>query len=251
MPASRQNVGVVDAEADEPFPFSNLTGRSNGPVLRTLGRLLPGIAEVQTQVEPYAAAWRAANAAALSGQHPRWIALGDSMTQGIGASDPQQGWVGQLVRRLSVPVDVINLSQSGARVEDVIADQLPAWRKLSPAPHGEIVTVLIGSNDVLSPRHRPLLPEAFAELLELLEQRAPGAVVSSIPNPAGPAKAANALIRAADAAGVIRGVFPSQFEPTIWRGRLAADRFHPNDAGYELIADVFLDAVTAALSALR
>jgi lysophospholipase L1-like esterase len=170
------------------------------------------------------------------------------MTQGIGASAPEQGWVGQLARRLSVPVDVINLAQSGARVEDVIADQLPAWRKLGPAPHGEILTVLIGSNDVLNPRHRALLPEAFAELLELLPA---GTVVSSIPNPSGPAKAANALVRAADAAGAIRGVFPSQFEPTIWRGRLAADRFHPNDAGYALIADVFADAVDAALGALK
>ncbi len=244
---SRQNVCVIDAEDDAQFPFSNLTGRSNGPVLRTLGRFLPGIAEVQEQVAPYAAVWRRANLAALAGQHARWVALGDSMTQGIGASDPQQGWVGQLVQRLNVPVDVINLSQSGARVEDVIAHQLPAWRRLAPAPHGEILTVLIGSNDVISPRHRPLLPEAFTELLALLP---PGTVVSAIPSPAGPAREANEVIRAAASRGTIRAVFPASFDPTVWRGRLAADRFHPNDAGYALIADVFADAVGAALAAL-
>jgi lysophospholipase L1-like esterase len=238
---------VLDPDDEAPFPFTGLTGRSNGPVMQTLGRIMPGVAEVQRQVEPYAAAWRTANREALTGWHIRWIALGDSMTQGIGASSPEAGWVGQLAQRQRVPVDVINLSQSGARVEDVISDQLPAWRALAPAPRGEIVTVLIGSNDVLSPRHRQLLAEAFAELLEQLPA---GAIVSSVPSPAGPAKAANELVRAAAAAGDIRGVFPSQLDPGAWRGRLAADRFHPNDAGYAMIADTFAGQVSAALAAL-
>ncbi len=239
---------MVDADDDEGFPFTGLTGRSNGPVVQAIGRLLPGVAEVQLQVQPYAAAWRRENLAALSGQHRRWVALGDSLTQGIGASSPQEGWLGQLARRQSVPVDVINLSQSGARVEDVIASQLPAWRKLPPAPRGEIVTVLIGSNDILSPRHRQLLPEAFAELLDQLPA---GAVVSTIPSPAGPARQASELVRAADTAGRIRAVFANTTDPTQWRGRLAADRFHPNDAGYAMIAEVFADAVADALRALE
>lgn len=244
---ARQNGWVLNPDDDGQFPFTNLTGRSNGPVLRTLGRFLPGVAEVQEQVEPYAAAWRQANLAALAGQHPRWIALGDSMTQGIGASSFQQGWVGQLARRLKGEVDVINLSQSGARVEDVIVEQLPVWRRLAPAPHGEIMTVLIGSNDVLNPRHRQLMSEAFAELLELLPS---GAIVSSVPSPTGSARQANELIRLAHGAGDIRAVFPADPDPSIWRGRLAADRFHPNDAGYTLVADVFADAVSEALDAV-
>jgi lysophospholipase L1-like esterase len=39
--------------------------------------------------------------------------------------------------------------------------------------------------------------------------------------------------------------------PDAWRGRLAADRFHPNDAGYALIADAFAPVVTAALAELE
>jgi lysophospholipase L1-like esterase len=238
---------VLEPDEAGQFSFTNLTGRSNGPVLRTLGRFLPGIAEVQTQVEPYAALWRQANLSALAGDRPRWIALGDSMTQGIGASSPQQGWVGQLARRLDVEVDVINLSQSGARVEDVIAEQLPVWRRLSPPPQGEIMTVLIGSNDVMNPRHRQLMSEAFSELLALLP---PGAVLSTVPSPTGAARQANQLIRAAHARGDIRAVFPDDPDPLAWRGRLAADRFHPNDAGYTTIADLFADAVSEALCAL-
>jgi lysophospholipase L1-like esterase len=239
---------VANSFNEEDFAFTNLTGRPSGPVLRALGSVLPGVAAVQRQVEPYAAAWREANLAALRGSNRRWVALGDSMTQGIGASEPSQGWVGQIVRRLPEPVDVINLSQSGGRVEDLIELQLPAWRALPPAPQGEIVTVLIGSNDVMSPRHRSLLPEAFAELLELLPT---GTILSAIPSPAAAAERANELVRAADRSGDIRGVFPAGFDLGVWRGRLAADRFHPNDAGYTIIADLFIDAVRAALDALE
>ena len=36
--------------------------------------------------------------------------------------------------------------------------------------------------------------------------------------------------------------------PASWRGRLASDWFHPNDAGYAAIADAFEPAVRAALA---
>jgi lysophospholipase L1-like esterase len=230
-----------------PFAFTNLTGRGTGPVTRALGVVLPGVADVQRQVPIYAAAWREANQAALRGTRVRWVALGDSMTQGIGASAPTQGWIGQLARSLPVDVDVVNLSQSGARVEDVIATQLPVWRKLAPAPAGEIMTVLIGSNDVMSPRHRGLLPEAITELLELLP---PGTIVSDLPTPVRPADQVNALVRDAETSGAIRAVHPVQLGPGAWRGKLAADRFHPNDAGYAMIAEVFAATVAEALDAI-
>ncbi len=35
--------------------------------------------------------------------------------------------------------------------------------------------------------------------------------------------------------------------PTSWRGRLAEDFFHPNDAGYAALADALEPAVRAAL----
>jgi lysophospholipase L1-like esterase len=168
------------------------------------------------------------------------------MTQGLGASEPQLGWVGQLTHRLPSPVDVVNLSQSGARVEDVSAQQLPAWQALPAAPAGEILTVLIGSNDAISPRHRNLLPEAFAELLKVLPV---GAIVSTLPSPSRQAAQVNALLHTAAAAGRIRIVTAGGLEPGAWRGRLAADRFHPNDAGYAMIADVFAAAVENALAA--
>ena len=36
--------------------------------------------------------------------------------------------------------------------------------------------------------------------------------------------------------------------PTSWRGRLAADHFHPNDAGYSAMADAIEPTLRAVLS---
>ena len=65
-----------------------------------------------------------------------YVALGDSTAQGIGASRPERGSVGLVAQRLRVatgrPVQVINLSVSGARVRDVVGDQLPKLAGLAP-----------------------------------------------------------------------------------------------------------------------
>ena len=67
-----------------------------------------------------------------------YAALGDSAAQGIGASDPQHGYVALLAARLRQasgrPVEVVNLSSSGARIGDVLGDQVPA--RSSSAPRG-------------------------------------------------------------------------------------------------------------------
>jgi hypothetical protein len=77
-----------------------------------------------------------------------YVALGDSTGQGIGASSPERGYVGLIAQRLRVathrPVQVINLSVTGARVRDVVAGQLPKLAGMS----ADVVTVAVGANDV-------------------------------------------------------------------------------------------------------
>jgi lysophospholipase L1-like esterase len=121
-------------------------------------------------------------------------------------------------------------------VKDVLEQQLPAWRALPPAPAGEFFTVLIGSNDVMNPMHRRALPDAFEELLAALPA---GALVASVPSPSGPARQANDRLAEYARTGQVRAVPTLGLGPTAWRGRLAEDRFHPNDEGYALIASVF------------
>ena len=239
---SPRHTGGVAVDLD----YDNRTGRPTGPVLRLLGKVLPGVREVQGQVEPYAAAWSAHNRLALGRPGRRWLVLGDSMAQGVGASRPTAGWVGQLADRLATTghtPTLVNLSATGARVRDVIDQQLPILESL--AGPDSLVTVLVGSNDLFGRRRRRReLPAAMRELVDRLP---PGAVVASLPQPREAARRANRWVDAAAAAGRVRLVDMRVHGPASWRGRLAPDRFHPNDAGYAALADAFEPVARAAL----
>ncbi len=235
------------------FAYSNLSPRPAGPFYRAAARLLPGVGQVQAQIEPYARAWQRANAAALAAGGPLWAVLGDSMSQGIGASRYDRGWVGQLGRELAsrgYPVRIVNLSVSGARVADVLDTQLPAMARLGVRP--ELVTLLIGSNDIMRRRHRAGLAVAFSQLLDRLPD---GAVVAGMPNRNPAARAINELIDRATSGGPGRDgrlilADMRSGGPGSWRGRLAGDHFHPNDLGYAGLASAFAGPALARLRAI-
>ena len=241
------SVTTYDAET---FPYDNRTGRGSGRFVRALGVVLPGVARVHAQAEPFADAWRAANLRALAGTGRRWVVLGDSMSQGVGATAYDRGLVGQLAGRLAAdgePLRVVNLSATGARVGDVLDQQLPVLDALPPAdPSGpDLVTVLVGSNDLFGGRERR---EALPDLMTRLVERLPvGAVLATLPQPRAEARAANRPIEAAAAADRIHLVDLRVDGPPSWRGRLAPDFFHPNEAGYAALADAFEPAVREVL----
>lgn len=226
------------------FHYSNRSERPRGPVLSALSAVFPGIRAVQEQVEPYAVWWESHNRRELTRPGPLWVALGDSMTQGIGASAPDRGWVGQLSERLTArgwDHRLVNLGVNGARVEDVLDRQLPTLEALATPP--ALVTVVIGSNDVVVRRHRRGLVERFEQLLDRLPA---GALVSNLPNPHREARAVDAMLRQRAAAGRLVLVDMRGDGPRSWRGRLASDKFHPNDLGYADMARVVERAVDRA-----
>lgn len=219
------------------FSYTNLSGRPSGPFVRVAKLVLPGVRRVQEQVVPFAEAWRAANLAALAAEGPLWVAIGDSMTMGIGARSIAGSWVGQLGDQLAADGEryrVVNLAVSGARVRDVIDTQLPALRSIGVEP--ALVTVLIGSNDMMKPAWREGLPADYAELLSLLPETA---VVGTLPGRHPSALAVDQLIDDAAAAGRVGVAEMRRRELASWRGRLAEDHFHPNEAGYAGIAAAF------------
>ncbi|MCW2830939.1 MAG: hydrolase family protein [Aeromicrobium sp.] len=222
---------------DASFDYSNLSGRPTGPVISFAGRFLRGVRDVQTQVEPYAHAWERHNRAAITASGPLWVVLGDSMAQGIGASAYDRGWVGQLAP--SLPGHrLVNLSVSGGRVSDLLDRQLPAMRAISVDP--DVVTVVIGSNDLISRRLRTDLPTRLAELLRRLPR---GAIVASQPAARPGSLEFN---RQLDEAAVRNEITIAEFrDPRMrsWRGKLSADRFHPNDAGYAGMARIVAEAL--------
>jgi len=209
--------------------------------------ILPGIVEVRAQTRPYAAAWRSANAEALRGDGPLWVALGDSMSQGIGAHSIDGGWVRQLharLRRAGSPLRVVNLSVTGARLGDVLDRQVSQL-----AGFGEnvaLVTVLAGANDMMSRDRRQHVPGAMAQLLATLP---PGrTVVATLPQRHVAARAANVLLEAVARRGTISLADLRGMTLRSLAGTLAADLFHPNERGYAHLADAFGRALPAPWS---
>jgi lysophospholipase L1-like esterase len=206
------------------------------------GRLVPGIGRVHAQVAPYAAAWQLANAEALQQVGPLWVALGDSMSQGIGARSTSGGWVGQLHARLRADgrnLRLVNLSVTGARVRDVLDEQLPQLHEIGIEP--DLVTVLVGANDMVLRSRRVAAVDSFATLLERLPPQR--TVIGSLPRRNPPALAINALIDSARAEGTVRVAEMRTGGLRDLRGTLAEDFFHPNERGYRRIADAFAAAL--------
>ncbi|MDO9377369.1 MAG: SGNH/GDSL hydrolase family protein [Nocardioidaceae bacterium] len=233
---------------DRPLSYANRTGRRPGRTVRAMSAVLPGVAGVWSQVEPYADAWHAHNVATLGRPGRRLVVLGDSMAQGVGATSHDAGWVGQLAKRLTdggVELEVLNLSATGARVDDVLAQQLPALDGIGSRPD-DVVVVMVGSNDLFGGRvHRERLPQAYAEIVERVPA---GTLVCTLPQPTAAAGRANVHVERAAADGRVVMVDLRETGPSSWRGRLAGDFFHPNDAGYAAIADAVEPAVRAAFA---
>ena len=215
-----------------------------GPLVRALARVLPGVRETEDQIPAFARRWHEQNQAALASGEPVWVALGDSLTQGIGASSLETTFVRGVQRRLAQagrPVPVLNLSVSGARIQDVIDHQLPKLSLLTHEP--AFVTCTIGSNDLLRSIRLKRTTDQLGALFDALPT---GSVVATLPAAGSVvAKYVNRIIegeaplrehRIADVAAHMSG----------WRRRIAGDGFHPNDEGYEAWTAAFTQALIGA-----
>jgi lysophospholipase L1-like esterase len=222
------------------FEYDNLIGRPPGRYVSIASRFSEGIRSVQAQIPIYAAAWLAANSAELTLDKPLWVVLGDSMAQGIGASSYDKGWPGQLREKLLMAgrdYRMVNLSISGARVSDVLERQLPAMEALGIKP--ALVTMMIGSNNLPRKAYRLEAPAQFAQVLERLPA---ASVVASLPGNGAVQQALARQLRAEQGRLIIADM--QSGSPRDWRGKLAADHFHPNDAGYAYLAGIFARALS-------
>jgi lysophospholipase L1-like esterase len=213
--------------------------------LSLLGRLFAAGRETEDQIPTFAMKWRQQNEVALTAGEPLWVALGDSLTQGIGASGLDQTFVRQLQRRLASsgrPRAVLNLSVSGARIEDVITKQLPQLASLDQEP--AMITLTVGNNDLLKSLRVKHTTRRLGDLFDALPEQAvvatlpaTGSVVASYVNRMIRGEAPLRGLRIADVSRHMSG----------WRSRMARDGFHPNDDGYRAwtsaFAEVFIDRI--------
>lgn len=205
------------------------------------GRFLPGVQEIDAQVEPYARLWDDANDEARAGAGPLWVALGDSATQGVGASTWANGWSHSVLNRLrdasGAPWRLVNLSMSGGRFLDVADTQVPVMNTMLPS--ADLVTCVVGSNDLMWRRSDGVFDDAQA----LVEVLPPGTLLSRLNGPGPRPKRLNEIFGEAATRRDYR-----LFNIWNWpsgRDALARDSIHPSDRGYQYMADLAWDAITA------
>jgi lysophospholipase L1-like esterase len=196
--------------------------------------------------------WQAHNERVLrtAQDGPLWVVLGDSTAQGLGASSPYGGYVGQVLaglrERTGQSWQVLNLSKSGSVLGDVIGTQLPR------VPAGaDLVTCGVGMNDILY----TVPGKLFTDLRELVARVPEGTVLLDLPVPAGVwgvigrasvpyiARINRVLHQAAAQRGLPVARVSDQFTSP-WRGKFARDNFHPSQDGYRDWSRALLSAIT-------
>ncbi len=178
-----------------------------------------------------------------------YVALGDSAAQGIGASSPMKGYVGQIAEDIEQerkqPVRVINLSKSGARVRDVLDRQLSELEQLDVTP--DLVTIEIGANDVAN-YNEQIFTEEFKQLVQKLPS---GTYISDIPDFGGgphllDQRKASEIARTLIATrNDLRFVPLESHTNTHFKHGMhhSFDFFHPNNSGYKVWADAFMTEI--------
>jgi lysophospholipase L1-like esterase len=198
-----------------------------------------------------------------------FVALGDSITLGIG--DPARregrlggrssgrawrGWAALLAEGLHEPTLHI-LASSGAQIADVERDQLPAALQLRP----DLASVIVGINDTLRASFDPAtIASAAAHTVGALRAAGAEVLTMRLPDPGRmlglPGSMARPLARRAhEVNAIMDGVAarfgtlhydaagdPTTHDPAMW----AVDRLHPNERGHRLIACRFYDKIAAA-----
>lgn len=186
----------------------------------------------------------------------RYVALGDSQTEGLNDHDGNggfRGWADRLAEhlaRVNPDVRYANLAVRGKLAGQVRAEQLPAAIALEP----DLATVVAGMNDLLRPGFDA---QAVAAELEAMfaALTASGAQVATCTFPdigrimplmrryAPRVGALNAQIRAA---GARHGVIVVDSEPyavACDRRMWSADRVHASPLGHSMIAKAFAHAL--------
>ena len=192
-----------------------------------------------------------------SGPGRRLVWLGDSTAAGIGASTPAGALPSQVADGLGgSKVSVAVLAVSGARVADVLADQIPKAAALRP----DLVLISVGANDTIHLTGRGAFRHTYEEVVRALPAGVPVVLLGvpdmgAIPRFAQPLRAVagwrgrnldTEVRRVAAATGAVYTDIAGPTGPPFRRdpGRyFAADDFHPGDAGYGLWAEAVLEVL--------
>jgi lysophospholipase L1-like esterase len=156
-----------------------------------------------------------------------WVAFGDSLTAGYGAS-PGHDYPSLLSQRLGVSIR--NLGRSG----DSTADGLQRLEEVA-ALRPRVVLLCLGGNDGLQARPREQMIANLAAMIDRLHAQGSFVVLIGVRSASLRDKNAKLFRQLArenkvfHVPDILKGIFPKPI--------YMADALHPNDEGYRRIAD--------------
>lgn len=193
----------------------------------------------------------------------RYVAIGDSFSEGVGDERPDgvpRGWADRVAERLALlggsPVYYANLAIRGRLLPDIVAEQLPAALALDPAPTH--LSFNGGGNDIMRPSYdRTVHMARIRALIEACRERGIVPVVlsgadASAHVPLGGLlrrRAVDVTTATAELCAELGCTFVDVFaDPVLRRAEFwSADRVHLNPRGHARAASVVL-ASTGLLS---
>lgn len=190
----------------------------------------------------------------------RYVAIGDSLSEGIGdepwPDGSPRGWTDRLARLLAGhhgEVDYANLAVRGLRAHEVLATQVEPALAMAP----DVVTLTAGMNDLLRPRFEPdRLRATLADVVAPFTAKGARLVVVPIPDIRSVSPAGRLLARRRVVLNEIYTWLSTEhgMEPpavttgTIFEDRRAwaDDRLHLSPLGHERLAMAAADVLGVA-----
>jgi lysophospholipase L1-like esterase len=175
------------------------------------------------------------------------LAFGDSITNGGGELQwgvALQSWAQWLARALGLPFT--NYAADGARVDDVVDRQMPAFERRTARPEAryDVGCLYVGVNDVRDPdfdvgRFEPRFREAVAFLMARCDRT----LTITAPLHLGVPRTPEAQVRALNEAIVRAGAAVVDLSDFRARNHVMADRVHPTAFGQIAIAERALEVL--------
>ncbi|PLS82001.1 hypothetical protein CYG49_00360 [Candidatus Saccharibacteria bacterium] len=180
----------------------------------------------------------------------RVVGLGDSAMQGIGASTPDESVYGRISEHIAArtgrPVYQANISVTGAKVADVLRDQLPQLQKLQP----DIIVVSVSGNDA----NQQVDIKQFERDINTLYAALPKdiTIVSDVPGVDHREAYQPILLEAASKHGLTVAPVYENFAPHDDKiTSYAGDFFHPSSKGYKYWFNAYRPAVDKLLVSIE
>jgi len=209
-----------------------------GIILLIIAILAYRALRVLTSVSRYEKYWQERAVEPVEGGDFQIVAIGDSTMQAIGASKPEDGVVGRaekLVReKTGKSVHVFNISRSGAKIDEVVKNQLPKIADREP----DLVLVSVGANDSIKKTDLDQYKMSYQQLIKAMPSDITVfANTPDVDNRDQYQKIFRELTNKnnLNVAEVFEYVHPHRYDPRVYGG----DFFHPSSKGYGYWFDAF------------